>query len=142
MTARPPFLRRGKLGWLLIRPPERVSDAESWPLRHLEQDGEAALVITLVQRFAALLLDAGSAAKRASGNLERWLADARSSGVRALETFAQGLTQDAEAVRPAFTSPWSNGQTEGQVTKLKLLKRSMYGRANFDLLRRRLLLAA
>jgi transposase len=46
------------------------------------------------------------------------------------------------AVRAALTTPWSNGQTEGQITKLKLLKRQMYGRANFDLLRRRVLLAA
>lgn len=52
------------------------------------------------------------------------------------------LAQDGAAVRAASTSPWSNGQTEGQVTKLKLLKCTMYGRANFDLLRRRLLLAA
>jgi transposase len=63
-------------------------------------------------------------------------------GVRAIETFARGLAQDGAAVRAAFTSPWSNGQTEGQITKLKLLKRQMYGRANLDLLRRRLLLAA
>jgi transposase len=63
-------------------------------------------------------------------------------GVRAVETFAQGLAKDGRAVRAALTTPWSNGQTEGQVTKLKLLKRQMYGRASFDLLRRRVLLAA
>jgi transposase len=57
------------------------------------------------------------------------------------ETFTCGLVQDGTAVRTAFTSRWSNGQTEGQITKLKLLKRTMYGRANFDLLRRRVLLA-
>ena len=45
-------------------------------------------------------------------------------------------------MRAALTTPWSNGQTEGQVTKLKLIKRSIYGRAGFDLLRRRVLLAA
>ena len=50
--------------------------------------------------------------------------------------------QDGAAVRAAFTSPWSNGPTEGQITKLRLLKRTMYGRANFDLLRRRVVLAA
>jgi transposase len=62
--------------------------------------------------------------------------------VRAVATFAAGLVEDGDAVRAALTTPWSNAQTEGHVTKLKLLKRQMYGRANFDLLRRRVLLAA
>ena len=60
----------------------------------------------------------------------------------AVETFAAGLEQDGAAVRAALTMPWNNGQTEGQVTRLKLLKRQTYGRAGFDLLRRRVLLAA
>jgi transposase len=49
---------------------------------------------------------------------------------------------DGAAVRAALTEPWSNGQAEGQVNRLKLLKRQSYGRAGFDLLRRRVLLAA
>ena len=53
-----------------------------------------------------------------------------------------GWSRNGAAVRAALTTPWSNGQTEGQVTRLKLLKRQMYGRAGFDLLRRRTLLAA
>jgi transposase len=53
-----------------------------------------------------------------------------------------GLEQDGAAVRAALTTPWSNGQAEGQITRLKLVKRQMYGRARFDLLRRRVLLAA
>jgi hypothetical protein len=65
----------------------------------------------------------------------------RSGGVSAVETFAAGLEQDRAAVRAALTTPWSNGQAEGQITRLKLLKRQMYGRAGFDLLRRRVLLA-
>ncbi len=60
----------------------------------------------------------------------------------AADDVVRGLGQDGAAVRAALTMPWSNGQTEGQITKLKLLKRQMYGRANFDLLRRRVLLAA
>jgi transposase len=62
--------------------------------------------------------------------------------VPAVETFAAGLEQDGAAVRAALTTPWSNGQTEGRITRLKLLKRQMYGRAGLDLLRRRMLLAA
>lgn len=131
-----------QLGWLLIRPPEAVPTAVRWPPHSLAQDGEAARVIALVQRFAALLRDGSGDVGTVSGGFEPWLEDARACGVRAVETFAQGLAQDGAAVRAAFESPWSNGQTEGQITKLKLLKRTMYGRANFDLLRRRVLLAA
>jgi transposase len=73
---------------------------------------------------------------------DAWLIEARSCGIRAVETFAAGLEQDRAAVLAALTLPWSSGQAEGQITKLKLLKRSMYGRAGFDLLCRRVLLAA
>jgi transposase len=62
--------------------------------------------------------------------------------VPAVETFAAGLEQDGAAVRAALMTPWSNGQTEGRITRLKLPKRQMYGRAGLDLLRRRMLLAA
>ena len=74
--------------------------------------------------------------------LEAWLADARACGVRAVETFAAGLELDGAAVRAALTTPWSSGQAEGQITRLKLIKRQGYGRASLDLLRRRVLLAA
>jgi transposase len=55
-----------------------------------------------------------------------------------MASFASGIAQDTAAVKAALTEPWSNGQTEGQNTKLKLVKRQMYGRANLDLLRARL----
>ena len=53
--------------------------------------------------------------------------------------FAQGIRRDYAAVRAAFSSLWSNGQVEAQVNRLKLQKRQVYGRANFDLLRQRIL---
>ena len=56
--------------------------------------------------------------------------------------FVTGLRQDEAAVRAAIVEPWSNGPVEGQVNRLKLIKRSMYGRAGFDLLRQRVLHAA
>lgn len=68
--------------------------------------------------------------------------DARPCGVSAAETFAFGLEQDATAVRAALVMPWSTGQAKGQINKLKLLKRQTYGRASFELLRHRVLLAA
>ncbi len=56
-----------------------------------------------------------------------------------LQSFATRIDQDYAAVRAALETQWSNGQTEGQINRLKLLKRQMYGRANFDLLRQRVL---
>ncbi|MER9274637.1 transposase [Mesorhizobium sp. M0643] len=53
-------------------------------------------------------------------------------------SFANGVEKDIATVRNAIISPWSNGQTEGQITKLKLIKRQTYGRAKIDLLQARL----
>jgi transposase len=56
-----------------------------------------------------------------------------------LQRFAAGLEADLSAVRAAFNSPWSSGQVEGQINRLKYLKRQMYGRAKLDLMRIRVL---
>ena len=72
-------------------------------------------------------------------NLEPWLERGKSSLVVA---FANGIIKDLDAVRAAIISPWSNGQTEGQITKLKLVKRQMYGRGKIDLLQARVIGAA
>jgi transposase len=74
--------------------------------------------------------------KKAHVELEPWLDRARASLVA---SFANGITKDKVAVSAAITSSWSNGQTEGQITKLKLVKRQMYGRAKLDLLQARLI---
>ena len=68
-------------------------------------------------------------------DLNSWLAEAAGSE---LASFASGIEADAAAVLAAIVQTWSNGQTEGQVTKLKLVKRQMYGRGKLDLLRARL----
>ncbi len=73
---------------------------------------------------------------RKSANLETWISDAKLS---LLVSFATGIVNDCAAVKAALTHSWSNGQTEGQNTKLKLVKRQMHGRAKLDLLRARLL---
>ena len=131
-----------QLAWLLVRPPDQLPDSDARTLQHLMQDGEAVSVVQLVQQFAALLRDRTAALQVTHTAFDAWLDEALTCGIRAVETFARGLAKDGMAVRAALTMPWSNGQTEGQVTKLKLLKRQMYGRASFDLLRRRVLLAA
>lgn len=84
----------------------------------------------LFDRFQAMIR------QRNAADLRSWLQDAASS---LLASFASGLRADESAVAAALDEPWSNGQTEGQITKLKLIKRQMYGRANLDLLRARLL---
>ena len=73
-------------------------------------------------------------AAKKTDDLTPWLQDAVNSE---LASFASGVRDDEAAVRAAIIQPWSNGQTEGQVTKLKLVKRQMYGRGKIDLLRAR-----
>jgi transposase len=74
--------------------------------------------------------------------LDQWLAEVQVCAVVELRAFAQGLVKDYKAVKNGLTLPWSNGPTEGHIHKLKLLKRQMYGRASFALLRRRVLARA
>ena len=95
-------------------------------------------VYSLVQDFANLLR---TSPLDASARLTAWIEQACTSTVLELERFASGIQKAAAAVLGAITSPWSNGQVGGQVTQVKLLKRQMYGRAKFDLLRTRILLA-
>ena len=87
----------------------------------------------LAMRFRGLLR--GGTVER----LDIWLNDARASGIYGMRRFVRTLRQDIEAVRNAVLEPWSNGQTEGQINRLKTLKRAMYGRAGVDLLRARML---
>jgi transposase len=68
-----------------------------------------------------------------------WLNDAQQSGIYAIQRFARTLRRDVDAVRNALSESWSNGQTEGQINRLKTLKRAMYGRASIELLRARML---
>ncbi len=84
----------------------------------------------LIDRFHAMIR------KKLKNDLEPWIADAVTS---LIASFANGIARDMAAVRAAITEPWSNGQTEGQITKLKLVKRQMYGRGKIDLLEARLI---
>jgi transposase len=71
--------------------------------------------------------------------LSRWIDDARRSERPSIQQFLQTLNRDLDAVRNAVTEKWSNGQAEGQINRLKTLKRAMYGRASIQLLRARTL---
>jgi len=84
---------------------------------------------------------AGMTRERQGHHLNTWISAAQASGIPPLRRFATGLLADYDAVRAGLTLPWSSGAVEGNVTRIKAIKRQMYGRANFDLLRRRVLLA-
>jgi transposase len=80
--------------------------------------------------------------ERRVDDLRGWLIEAGRSGVAEFVTFAKGITADIGAVRAALEYEWSKGQVEGQVHRLKLIKRQMYGRGKLDLLRARVLRVA
>ena len=100
------------------------------------QHSELAVAIALAQDFAAIVRE------RQPDRFDSWLDRATASGVAPLRRFATGLRGDYEAVKAGLTLRWSNGPVEGQINRLKMLKRSMFGRAKIDLLSRRFLLAA
>jgi transposase len=87
----------------------------------------------LAQEFQRIVRDHNGPA------LDIWLNACETADIPEFANFAASLRQDYQAVKAAITMKWSNGQTEGQVNKLKMIKRQMYGRANLDLLRSRLL---
>jgi transposase len=80
--------------------------------------------------------------ERKSDQLDSWLSQASASPLQELHRFAVGLRAEYGAMHAALSEPWSTGQVEGQITRLKYLKRQMYGRARIDLLRLRVLHAA
>ncbi|MGC4851889.1 ISL3 family transposase [Micromonospora sp. DT4] len=75
-------------------------------------------------------------------DLSEWIDNVPANGLPHLRRFADGLRTDYDAVLAGLSTSWSSGQVEGQNTRAKLIKRLGYGRANFDLLRKRILLQA
>jgi transposase len=123
--------------WLVLRRPERLDQDEAAQLVQLQaQHPEVAAAIALAQDFAQLVR------KRRPEQLDSWLARAADSPLTPLQRFAKGIRDDDEAVKAGVTLPWSNGPVEGQMNRLKMLKRQMFGRAKLDLLQQRFLLAA
>ena len=121
------------LVWLLLRDPARLSETEEHRLTFIRQEPTVELAYTLAQRFIQMMHEHQAA------RLASWISTCTSSGIADLETFAVGLQKEFSAIRAAFTLPYSTGPVEGQVNRLKLIKRSMYNRGSFALLRRRIL---
>jgi transposase len=119
---------------LIARPAEKLNDADKQLLRRLEQccPGMPALHL-LVTGFSAVFKNQDPAA------FQSWTEQATATGLAPIKTFCDGLLRDQAAVNAAISLKWSNGQVEGQVHRLKLIKRQMYGRASFELLRARVL---
>jgi transposase len=123
--------------WLVFRAPEQYTEEDRQLLEQLTARSPAlAEAVALAQGFAGLIR------QRQPTQLEPWLRRAAQSALAPFRRFAKGLRADLAAVQAAVTLPWSQGPIEGQINRLKLLKRQMYGRARLDLLARRFLLAA
>ena len=123
--------------WLLLHAAETLNSNER-AYRTVLLDAEP-----VVREVQQLVADFGALVRtRDAPGLIAWLARADASSVPEVRSFATGLRRDRAAVDAALSSPWSNAQTEGQINRLKVLKRQMYGRAKLDLLEKRFLYAA
>jgi transposase len=135
-SSEPVTLTARELSYLLIRRDEKLKDEEREQLDQVKQhDSIITQIATLADDFTEMVRE------RLPEQLESWLERVQASTYSSLKSLATGIEQDILAVRAALELRYSNGQTEGQVTRLKLLKRQMYGRANLDLLRQRVLYA-
>lgn len=131
-TGKSPPARR--IARLLTMGRDRLCRTDAFQVARIEADlPDLAVARALTDRFTDMVRNAREDA------LAAWLDEAENSMIA---SFARGLRSDRAAVAAALREPWSNGQTEGQINRLKMLKRQMYGRANIDLLRARLVAAS
>jgi len=123
--------------WTVLRRAEkRTTESQALLADLRERSPTLNHAIGLAEAFTALVRG------RVPAQLDTWLRQAEESAVPPLQRFATRLRADYAAVHAALSLNWSNGQTEGQINRLKTIKRQMYGRANLDLLERRFVLAA
>ena len=118
----------------LLLPSEQLTDEQKVQLAHLRQASEQVdLAYTLAHGFQDLVR------QHRADQLPEWSHQVELSGIPSLRGFATSLKKDMDAVTAGLSLPWSNGQVEGQVNRLKQIKRQMYGRGKLDLLKRRVL---
>lgn len=130
----PKPLSASQAAWLFVRDATKLETDEQQMLTKLTQSHPLLTnAYTLVQSFNTMV--------RSQGHLQLvdWIESALASGLAQLTSFAAGLQQDFDEVYNALCMVWNSGCTEGNVNRLKFIKRQMYGRANFDLLRKRVL---
>ena len=134
-SGRNPSYSAREAAFLLLRRPTELTALEQHDLTQV-QDPNVVQLHQITQAFATMVRE------RDATRLDGWLDSATSSDFPALRQFANGIRRDYAAVRAGLTLPYSQGAVEGHITRLKLIKRQMFGRAKLDLLRRRVLLAA
>ena len=118
----------------MLLPPDELTDDQR---AYLDQLRVQCPAVHIAQQVA---LEFGRLVReRDRAVYDRWLAVAEACGIAELRSVATFMRRDYQAIVAGLTLPWSNGQTEGQVTRLKLVKRQMYGRGKLDLLKRRLI---
>ncbi len=123
-----------RASWLFVSQAGKLDEKQTQHVEHIRAaHSDLEQAYHLSQEFVMML------AERREADLERWLTQAEHSGLPEFNKMAKGIRQDYAAVKAAFASEWSNGQVEAQVNCLKLQKRIVFGRANFDLLRLRVL---
>jgi transposase len=132
-----PHLSPRRAARLLLTRPDRLTGGQAETLARIEAAcPEMTALASLIRSFAALLVpEPGNAAR-----LQEWVTAARAAGLPHLHALTRGLDLDSQAATAALTMPFHNGRTEGVNTKTKMIKRQMYGRAGFNLLRHRILL--
>ena len=132
-----PHLAPRKAAQLMLTRPDNLTDGQRETAERLSAAcPEMTALTSLIRTFAALLTpDPGNEAR-----LRQWITGARAADLPHLHSFARGLDLDIKAATAALTLPHHNGRTEGASNKTKMIKRQMYGRAGFDLLRHRILL--
>ncbi len=133
VTRQQPLTPRTGVGLVIRRPQDRSVDEQAVLAQLCHAHADLNQLMQLSERYTAMIRDRDSAAFAA------WMADAQTSLLAEVRQFARNVRNDEAAVRAALVYEHSNGQVEGQVHRLKLVKRMMYGRAKFDLLRQRVL---
>ena len=119
---------------MVVHPDERLDDMQLRLRTKLSQmSNDISTACELTQSFISMVHN------RISTAFDGWLEQAEASQIKAFMNFAVSLKRDYAAVHAALSYTWSSGQVEGQVNRLKLTKRKLYGRANFDLLRKHVL---
>jgi transposase len=127
-------VRVRQIAFHFLRPPARLeADEQAYLVQLCAQDPPLAATYRLAQAFVHLLHE------RRGDALDAWTEEVAQQGTPHLQAFATGLRQDWAAVQAGLTLPWNNGRCEGLVNKLKMIKRQMFGRAGFPLLRQRVL---
>jgi transposase len=120
--------------WLFVCQPDELDERQQAELALIRQASQSAeTAYRLAQAFMQMIRE------QTGEPLDTWLAEVEASHLPELESFARGIQHDKAAVLAGLTLPWSQGPVEGHVNRLKLIKRSMYGRAKLPLLRARVL---